>query len=145
MSNGFSKRNASSDRIPACNLLPIISRRSCLLNFTARLSVFEKNFCDYVKDKKILLMFVRMESVEDYFRVSIGDDPIKNPNVSWQVGQVIQDGRLGDITITHIIEDLSGYYTVGETSIKVFANIKGENKLFRKYKGNLKMQLIPKL
>lgn len=90
-------------------------------------------------------MFVRMESVEDYFRVSIGDDPIKNPNVSWQVGQVIQDGRLGDITITHIIEDLSGYYTVGETSIKVFANIKGENKLFRKYKGNLKMQLIPKL
>lgn len=90
-------------------------------------------------------MFALMESVEEYFRITMGDDLIKNPHIDYRVGQVIPDKRLGDITITHIIEDLSGYYTVGETSIKIFANIKGENKLFRKYKGNLKMQLIPKL
>lgn len=86
-----------------------------------------------------------MQSIEEYYKISIGEDPIKNPNVSWRVGQTISHPQYGDIEITDIIEDLSGYYTVGETSIKVFANIQGENKLFRKYKGNIKMELIPKL
>lgn len=90
-------------------------------------------------------MFVVMNSYEEYFKLNMGDDPIKNPTVSWRVGQVIHDGRLGDITITDIIEDLSSFYTAGETSVKVFADVKGENKLFRKYKGNIKMELIPKL
>lgn len=90
-------------------------------------------------------MFVVMNSYEEFYRIRGGDDPIKNPTFDWKVGQIVPHPKHGEVQITDIIEDLSSFYTAGETSVKVFADVKGENKLFRKYKGNIKMELIPKL
>jgi len=68
-----------------------------------------------------------------------------NPDVTWFVGQTITDRKLGNIEITDILKDADAYLVTGQTVIRVYAKVNGENVVFREYLGNLPIQLTPKI